>query len=367
MKTYEKDVNLLIVDDTPQHITLASQILKPLGYPIRVATSGPAALQLIAQKKPTLILLDVQMEGLSGFDVCSHLKQSGQYNDIAIIFMTASDDEESIRRAFALGAQDYVVKPYHASELLARVNTHIKIAVQAAALRSSYDELDTFTHTVSHDLKSPLQVIRQLVGILEMEIAEGNTDDVQEVLQRLDMKSAQLIEMTERLLEFSRVGISPCSFTEVDLNALFRRQITELSCLEPERRITVHMSPLPTVSGDEALLNLLAQNIIGNALKFSRNREETILTLSCTETDTELHVTISDNGTGFDMEYAPKLFHVFSRLHKSDEYEGTGVGLSICRRIMERHGGTIDIEGVPDKGTTVTLIWRKNLCNPEKK
>lgn len=357
MKTYEKEVNILIVDDTPEHISMACKILEPLGYPIRVAANGASALRLIAERKPTLLLLDVQMEGFSGFDVCSHLKQSPEYEDIAIIFMTASSDAGDIQKGFSLGAQDYVVKPYHASELLARVLAHIRLSVQACALKASYQELDNFTHAISHDLKSPLQVIRQLTGLLESELSDQASAEAMEILNRIDLKSAQLISMVERLLAFSKVGIQECHFEQVDLNKLFTRQIQEQSSLDPHRRITVCQDSLPTVTGDPALLELLVQNLVNNALKFSSRQEETVLTITSRISSKEAEIRLKDNGAGFDMEYASGLFKVFGRLHGASEFEGSGVGLSICRRIMERHGGTIQIQARAEQGALVILTF----------
>ena len=134
----EDNINILIVDDTPEHIHIATSLLKTLGYPIRVSTSASKALTLIEKKKPTLILLDKTMPDMDGFELCRLLKENPSYSDIAIIFMTSAQDEESIKKGFALGAQDYVVKPYNSSELIARVSTHIKLASQSIQLKASY-------------------------------------------------------------------------------------------------------------------------------------------------------------------------------------------------------------------------------------
>ena len=217
----EDNINILIVDDTPEHIHIATSLLKTLGYPIRVSTSASKALTLIEKKKPTLILLDITMPDMDGFELCSLLKENPSYSDIAIIFMTSAQDEESIKKGFALGAQDYVVKPYNSSELLARVSTHIKLASQSIQLKASYKELDQFCHTVSHDLKSPLLVLKQLVNLLTLETKDLLSPTTKEIITRIENKSDDIILMIERLLEFSRINQIQCSFEKINISDIF--------------------------------------------------------------------------------------------------------------------------------------------------
>lgn len=355
MYQQNKDINILIVDDTPEHIRIASSILKKLGHRIRAANNGIDALKLIEQQIPTLILLDINMSNLSGYDVCSIVKNTPSYESIAIIFVTAYQDEENIQKGFSLGAQDYVIKPYNASELLARVSTHIKLASQSNALKSSYAELDTFCHTVSHDLKSPLLVIKQLISLLENSLDSVTNHDIAEIMERLHLKSDQLLVMIDRLLEFSKSTQSECHFTMVNLTMLFQETIDELRSLQPDRNVLVTMPTLPSVYADTALLKLLAQNIISNALKFSKHQPVTKLEFTVYTNENFHEVTITDNGAGFDMKYADKLFHVFERLHTQEEFEGSGVGLAIIERIMQRHNGSVSITGAIDKGASIIL------------
>jgi len=352
--------NLLIVDDTPDHIRIAQNILHSQGYRIRAATNGLAALKLINRELPTLILLDVKMEGLDGFELCKTLKAKPEYQDIAIIFMTALDDADSIETGFALGAQDYVVKPYHASELIARVNAHMKIALQRQEMQYAYNELDQFCHTVSHDLKSPLQVIEQLAGLLKEELSNPSPDTketCQEILEHLTGKCRQTLLMNQRLLELSRLSQLSCHFTSVDMTALFENTLIELTSLYPERQIRYHVDTLPLIQGDAVLLTHLCQNIISNAIKFTKTRAIARIQVSSGKTHHGDLITIQDNGVGFDMEYSDHLFRIFERLHSASEYEGSGVGLTIALNIMKRHNGSIALTGIPDTGATVSLIF----------
>ena len=354
----EDNINILIVDDTPEHIHIATSLLKTLGYPIRVSTSASKALTLIEKKKPTLILLDITMPDMDGFELCSLLKENPSYSDIAIIFMTSAQDEESIKKGFALGAQDYVVKPYNSSELLARVSTHIKLASQSIQLKASYKELDQFCHTVSHDLKSPLLVLKQLVNLLTLETKDLLSPTTKEIITRIENKSDDIILMIERLLEFSRINQIQCSFEKINISDIFYSVMEELSSLEPNRKIDFIVSKsLPTVNGDKTLIKFLIQNILSNALKFSKNNELTIIKVNCSTLENYYEISIQDNGAGFDMAYKNKLFHIFERLHSKDEFDGSGVGLVIVKRIMERHKGKVSIEGEPNKGACVKLYF----------
>lgn len=349
-------INLLIVDDTPEYIQMAAEILRPLGYQLRVANSGQLALKLIEQQCPCLILLDIKMPDIDGFEICTRLKSSPVYKDIAIIFITASYDEESITKGFLLGAQDYVTKPYNPSELVARVKSHIKIIQQAQELTTAYHELDQFCHTIAHDLKSPLQVIHQLTELLKKVLADVSVD-TDEIIARINSKCTQSITMIERLLEFSKMTQISCHFEALDLNQIFSETLTELTALEPDRLFEIIIQPLPNITADAFLIRLLAQNLLSNAIKFTRHKDVSRITISLAQLTNGYQITIEDNGAGFDANYSNKLFQVFERLHTSQEFEGTGVGLAIVNRIMRRHGGSVSITAKPNIGAVVTLIF----------
>jgi two-component system sensor histidine kinase/response regulator len=357
MNKKNNDINILIVDDTPEHIHIASSILKQLNYSIRAANSGTSALKLIEKKIPTLILLDVRMPDLDGFQVCKILKENPLYKDIAIIFITAAEDEYSISRGFSLGAQDYVVKPYNSSELLARVTTHIKLVSQKNELQYAYNELDKFCHTVSHDLKSPLLVIIQLINLLCSELNDSPSNDITNILNQITSKSEDTILMIERLLELSKINVLKCDFKPINLNDIAATVYNELSSLEVNRNLSFTCTELPIINGDETLIKILFQNILSNALKFSRTSNPAIINIDCKTSSNFVYIIFNDNGIGFDMKYSSKLFHVFERLHNKEDFEGSGVGLSIIKRIMERHNGSIQIYSQLNMGTKVTISF----------
>lgn len=356
----DTDVNILIVDDTPDHIQTAGCILKELHYPIRVATSGSSALSAIHQRIPTLILLDIQMEDMDGFSLCKQLMEDPKYQSIAIIFVTADTNRKSLQKGFSLGARDYIIKPYHKSELISRTKAHIRISIQERERQAAYDELDQFCHSVSHDLKSPLQVIKQLGQMLASQDSFQTDATATEILSKIDLKCSQTIEMIQRLLDFSKMSEITCHRQPVNLTSLADHIFKELLLLESGRDIQFHLEELPVISGDIALLRLLFQNIFSNSLKFTRPMNPTSIHVSCHTTASAHFIAISDNGVGFDMEYSNRLFSVFERLHSQKDFEGSGVGLAIVKRIMQKHHGSVKIDSQLGKGTTITLKF--HLC-----
>lgn len=359
----ERPASVLIVDDSPEQILATGSILKEHGYRALVASSGKAALDVLSRTLPDLILLDIHMKDMDGFTLCSQLRCDSRYQDTAIIFMTVSQDRESLEQGFLLGAQDYITKPCHASELLARVGAHIRIVTQSKELKAAYRELDQFCHSVSHDLKSPLQVLKQMVQLLRDDLTEEHlpiSEDTLSILERLEGKCGHMENMINRLLDFSQMTAMSFTPEALDGELLIQTIFDELAGLEPDRLITLKISPhpFPALFGDRTLMTLLFQNILGNAIKFTRGRAHAHILVSAQHRHQTLTITIQDNGAGFDMTASEKLFHVFERFHTAREFEGSGVGLAIVKRIMERHGGDVSIEASSGKGATVSLTFR---------
>lgn len=350
---------ILIVDDVPEQITFAGSILREAGYKVRAVTSGKAALSYLEGHQPYLIMLDIKMSDMNGLDVCRTIKSDEMTKNIPVIFFSSDSSSETIRKGFEAGCCDYVVKPFIREEYLARVKTHMEIARKTIALENANSELKMFTSAVSHDLRSPLSVMKMLVDTLEDELRDGNSDDAEKIMGMLKEKSVNTLKMTEHLLEFSRVCNAVPKIEAIDLNALTDDVCKELLALEPDRKISLNISPLPEVSGDSVLIRLLFRNLLSNALKFSKSREITEISVSSTVDKKYYIISVKDNGIGFDMKHYDKLFEVFRRLH-SDEIEGSGVGLALCDRIIRRHGGRIEAVGVPDKGAEFKVYFRKS-------
>lgn len=350
---------ILIVDDVPEQITFAGNILLEAGYKVHAVTSGKSALSFLEKHLPDLIILDIKMGDMNGFDLCRIIKSDEMTAKIPVIFFSSDSSSETIRRGFEAGCCDYVVEPFIKEEYLARVKTHIEIAKKAIELENANSELKMFTSAVSHDLRSPLSVMKMLIDTLDDELENGSSDDVKKIMEMLKGKSVQTLKMTEHLLEFSRVCNTVPKIESVDLNLLVEDVCSELLTLEPKRKITLGISPLLTVTGDSVLIRLLFRNLLSNAFKFTRNCENAEITVSVSENQKYNIISVKDNGTGFDMKYYDRLFVVFRRLN-SDEFEGSGVGLALCERIIKRHGGKIEAVSAPDKGAEFKVYFKKS-------
>lgn len=348
----QKPFDILIVDDTPEHIDVAVQVLKDSNFKIRVATDGNTALKLIYQQKPDLILLDIYMPEMDGFELCRLIKNTPDLKSIPIIFLTSFSDEESIRKGFESGGQDYVVKPFNASELLSRVNTHLMLKSHTESLEEANKELDSFCYTVAHDLKSPLLSLNKLVEFLAEDYIEQLDSAGKELVCNIREKSSEIIQTIDRLLEFSKMCEMQVNFEILNLKDMFIEVYNELKNLEPERNIHLNIQSLPQVYGDRVLIRLLISNILSNAIKYTRNKPTAIIDVQSSEVGNEYVFSVSDNGVGFDMKYSSRLFGVFQRLHTKDEFEGSGVGLAICQRILKRHKGRAWMKGEINNGAT---------------
>jgi two-component system, sensor histidine kinase and response regulator len=346
---------LLIIDDAPDSIAAAAAVLRTSDYELHAAVNAHAALQLIKEEPPDLILLDVHLPDMDGFKLCSIIRQNSDYATIPIIFLTASNDEESIRLAFQLGARDYVTKPFKKAELLARVNTQIRLRYQQHELQKAYQELDNFSGAVAHDLKAPLLTLAQLADILKNDYEKQLDDNGSNLITAIQDKAAETIAITEHLLEFSRASKASLNCVQIDMEELTRTIFKELYATCPERSIELRIKPLPSVYGDLLMLKQLLRNILSNAIKYTQHKTKAIIEFTCSTTNNEYIFCCQDNGAGFDMRQASHLFHVFERLHSAREFPGNGMGLAICQRIIQRHGGRISLTGIPQCGAACSF------------
>jgi PAS domain S-box-containing protein len=242
-----------------------------------------------------------------------------------------------------------------AEEELARYHEHLEELVQerTAELEAANKELDAFAYSVSHDLRAPLRHIDGFMELLQKKTGPALDEQSRHYMAAISGSAQKMTLLVDDLLSFSRMGRQAMSFKQVDLAIMVREVICELEPDAAGRDITWHVGELPTVSGDAAMLRMVLANLIANALKFTRPRPQARIEVgSLPGQASEAVIFVRDNGVGFDMTYADKLFGVFQRLHHADEFEGTGIGLANARRIIARHGGRTWAEGKVDQGAT---------------
>jgi signal transduction histidine kinase len=351
---------ILLVDDTPEHIEAVAAVLQKNNFKIRIAKKWNVALKLLSKHKPDLILLDIYMPEMDGFELCKAIKSNSAFSSIPIIFLTSSNDEESIRKGFELGAQDYVVKPFNTSELLARVNTHIKLKRQTEWLKEANRELDSFCYTISHDLKAPLLSINKLTEYFIADYINRLDSEGKELVTIIQEKSQEVIAIIDHLLEFSRMCEMQMKSEVIRLEQLFQDVYNELIQLQGQRQVKLILSTLPDATGDPVMMRIFVSNILSNALKYTRNKETAVIEVSYGERENEYIFAVKDNGVGFDMRYSARLFGVFQRLHSQNEFEGSGLGLAICQKILKRHNGRAWMIGEVDRGATFYFSFPKH-------
>ena len=221
-------------------------------------------------------------------------------------------------------------------------------------------ELETFSYSVSHDLRAPLRHINGYVDLLLSRFYDSLPEKARHYLDNIADSSRQMGTLIDDLLQFSRIGRQEKRLVDFDMNIIVHEVLVSIKQDNPERNIEWRIATLPQVYGDQALLHLVWTNLLSNAVKFTRTREKTIIEINVLDENDAFIFSIHDNGVGFDMQYAQKLFGVFQRLHPTDEFEGTGIGLANVHHIILRHGGRTWAEAEPDKGATFYFSLPKN-------
>ena len=353
-------VNILLVDNEPGGLLALEAILEPLGQKLITARSGHEALRHLLAHDFALILLDIRMPDLDGFQTAALIRERGRNRVTPIIFLTASDESEAQKfRGYAVGAVDYVFKPLQPEILRSKVSVFVDLArttevmrKQAAELEAANRDLESFSYSVSHDLRAPLRAIDGYSNILRESCGDRLGDEDKRLLGKILENTQRMGTLIEDLLAFSQLGRRPIFAAEIDMEALAREVVDELRSAPGQQVPNCVLTPLPAGWGDRSLVRQVWLNLLSNAIKFTGATEVPSIELGGSSEDGRNVYYVKDNGAGFDMRYYGKLFGVFQRLHSSREFPGTGVGLAIVQRVVVRHGGRVWAEGQPGKGAT---------------
>jgi two-component system, NtrC family, sensor kinase len=376
---------VLAVDDSETYLQQLADALRSEGYEVILARSGEDALELLAVQQVDCVLLDLLMPGIGGRETCRRVKCVPAMRDIPIIMLTAVEEREAMIEGLSAGADDYIAKSSDFDVVRARVLAQIRrkqfedehrtvreqllrakyeanearTALEAAETRAALveelklknDELESFSYSVAHDLRAPLRSIDGFSLALLEDCGENLNEDGKQYLRYVRESAQHMARLIDDLLALSRVTRAELDRGETDLSSIARSVAERLARAAPDRQVELLLADRLVANCDGRLLTIVFENLIGNAWKFTGKRSNARIEIGTTGENPQTYF-VRDNGAGFDMSYASKLFGVFQRLHSAAEFEGTGIGLATVQRIIRRHGGRIWAEGEVGCGAT---------------
>jgi len=402
---------ILLVDDREDNLLAMETILESENYSFVKASSGRQVLKiLLTQMDFALILMDVNMPNLNGFETASLIYERERLRHIPIVFITANNyGEDNIFEGYRSGAVDYIYKPINPDLLRAKVavfielykknaqllaheqrliaiNKNLELEIQerraseekvsalnlqllqnVSRLESVNKELDLFAFMASHDLQAPLRKIRMFSDRLQTDYQDKLDEDGRAYLTRIQNGCRQMQLLINDILEFSKISVKKELFREVDLNIIIEQILLDFEDQIEQKNIKVTVDKLPMLCVNPILMNPLFANLISNAIKYSSKNGQPFIRIHADlpgklvkDPDSRpkrnfCRIYIEDNGIGFEQKYSKEIFDMFRRLHPGAEFDGTGIGLALCKKIAEKHGGTISVNSAVNEGSTFIL------------
>jgi signal transduction histidine kinase len=380
--------SVLIVDDVPDNLRLLTSILREHGYKARPAPNGRLALRAATNDPPDLILLDVDMPEMDGFDVCRKLKAAARTRDIPVIFVSAIDDVANRVKGFEAGGVDYIGKPFQPGEVLARLHTHlslralqqqletqnVRLREQAEALGEANDQLaravrlkDEFLASVSHELRTPLNAILGISEVLTEGIYGSLNEKQRRSIQVIEESGRHLLNLINDILDVSKIeaGKMELQMAPVSVEAVCRASLQLIGSHAAEKRLHVSWgidSSVTTIWADERRLKQILTNLLSNAVKFTPEDGKIGLEVSGEANREVLRFMVWDTGIGIPEEEMGRLFQPFVQLDSrlSRQYSGTGLGLALVHRLTDMHGGSLSVQSQVGEGSRfiVSLPWK---------
>ncbi len=358
---------ILIVDDTPANIDVLDLFLEKEGYKISIAQSGESALDLADRISPDLILLDVMMPGIDGFETCRRLKSNDKTSDIPIIFITARNESADIIKGFSMGGVDYITKPFSQEEVCARVHLHLKLKTLMAALETKNQKLadlndlkNKFLGMASHDLRNPISTIQGFSKIL---LDHGETlaeDAKKEFLQSIHKVSNDMLTLLDDLLNISTIesGKLELQVKRGSFGQLVKERVRMYQVMAERKNLATHLDieEMAEFSFDPNRISQVIDNLLSNAIKFSPPGKEIYIWLG--QRNGQAKFSVRDQGPGISPEDQDKLFKHFQKLkaRPTADEPSHGLGLAIAKKMVEAHKGKITVESQPGSGATFSFF-----------
>ncbi len=370
---------ILIVDDIPKNLQVLSSILNTEGYQIAFASGGNQALSVVDNTLPDLILLDIMMPDMDGFEVCERLKSNPATASIPVIFLSGKVETEDIVKGFRLGAVDYVTKPFNAIELLSRVKNHLDLKFSKDAIISYNRQLteyqqeleqviaskDKFFSIIAHDLRGPFSGFIGLSELLVDEYKNLAPEDISSIAESMHKAAKKLFEFLENLLEWSRSQMGKIEFrpSKLDLFDAIDRAFSVLSFTADNKQISLINNTEKNVfiEADNNMLNTILRNLISNGIKFTKPGGFVKIYTEMNSSDF-VTIKVEDNGIGMTEDAIEKVFRIDSKYSTpgTNSESGSGLGLVLCRELVEKHNGKISVESQKSVGTIFSFTLPLN-------
>jgi signal transduction histidine kinase len=403
-------IKILLVDDKENNLLSMESILWQDGYQLVKATSGKEALKILLKEMDfTLILMDVEMPELNGFETATMVYQREKLRHIPIIFITAhSYGDENLFKGYRAGAVDYIYKPIQPELLRAKVavfaelyrkthqliqqeekligiNRSLEIEIKDRILseqkvnelnkqlldnihqlESINKELDRFAYMASHDLQEPLRKIRIFSERISMKYSSELDEEGKVYIHKMQVACERMQNLINDILAFSKLNVEKEVMVPSDINSIIDEVLIDMEQEIQEKNAIVEVDRIPKLTVHPRLIKPLFQNLISNSLKYSRKEVAPVVKISAkldeplkspdlNQTGKFCRINVEDNGVGFEQEYADQVFTMFKRLHIGSEYQGTGIGLAICKKIVEQHKGFISVKSAVNEGSTFII------------
>jgi CheY-like chemotaxis protein len=359
-QTARKSATILLVDDVPDNLKILGEMLKSEGYGIRQVSNGLHALHIAEKEMPDLILLDIMMPEMDGYEVCQKLKQNPALIDIPVIFISALGDTGSIVKALTVGGVDYINKPFQEEEVKARVNNHLRLSQQTKELLKLNAERAKFFSIIAHDLRGPISGIMQLIELMADEEQELSGSERKEMISHLKLSTRNTFNLLENLLEWSKMGIGLSDFNpqRIDLKKVVAESVGFYDELArgKEIELATDITGEPEVIADKNMLQSVIRNLLSNAIKFTSNGGKVTISANTGENNQTV-VSVKDTGIGMTEDLRTNLFRIDANTKRPGTLgeRSTGLGLLLCKEFVEKQGGTIRAESVQNVGSVLSF------------
>lgn len=355
--------NVLVADDTVENLRLLVTMLGAQGYEVRPVTGGRQALAAVERDPPDLILLDINMPDMNGFEVCRALKARPRLEPIPVIFLTAMSDVADKVRAFDVGGVDYITKPFQIEEVHARVRTHLALRRARVDLAQHLDKLhelerlrDDLVHMIVHDMRSPLMALIGHLGLVQNEAERRLSSEALADLRSAHEAADMIAHMANDLVDVSRLEERkmPIERREHDLCSIIQSVVGSLGALDSARPLEFASSEALPVSCDGGLIRRVVENLVGNAIKHSPSTGRVLV--SGRTTSAGARVSVADEGPGVPDAARERIFEKFGALatRREQQYHSVGLGLAFCKLAVVAHGGSIGVDPREPRGS---VFW----------